>query len=233
MENINAGRPQDDDGNESVVSELLVDFLSTNKSNSFRFFTDDVCSSICSPDDIDSSNLDHYNDEDISFQDEIQSQDVQDSIEEGIESDINQTILIDTTLDADSGVHRRKNYGSIVRLGNVDIRDHPSLTNPSSHVIFGEDETIVIVDNFEQFTLEKKKNDSFLTAKQASLASPGILILRSAYTLIAFVLAGFILAFCLNIVLFLFLGLAIQSGKQLILFAKNTIALHSLVASLL
>ena len=227
MEGINARRPPDDDGDESVVSELLGDFLSTNKSNSFRFFSDDVGSSICSPDDIDPSILDQNNNEETSFQDEIQSQEFEDHIEEGIENAINQTTLLDTTLDTSIGVHRRKNAGSIVRLGNVDIRDHPSLTNPSSHVSFGDDETIVIVDNFEQFTLEKKKNDPFLTAKYASLASPGILILRSAYTLIAFVLAGFILVFCLNIVLFLFLGLAIQSGKQLIPFAKDTIGLHS------
>ena len=71
---------------------------------------------------------------------------------------------------------------------------------------------MILVDNLEQTTLEKKKDSNLIVVKQASVASPGIMLLRLAYTLVAFMVAGFVFVFCIQIALFLFLGLAIESG---------------------
>lgn len=97
-------------------------------------------------------------------------------------------------------------------IGDMQVQDHFSLANPSSHVAFAEDEAMVFVDNLEQITLEKQKGNDFVIAKQASVASPGIMLLRVAYTIVAFLTAGFVFVFCIQLVLFLFLGLAIESG---------------------
>ena len=110
-------------------------------------------------------------------------------------------------------VSRRKNFRNLTKIGAIEIQDHFSLQNPSSHISFADDEVVVFVDDLEQITLEKKKDHNFYTAKQATVASPGIILLRWAYTTIAFMLAGFVFVFCLHIILFLFLSLAIASGE--------------------
>ncbi len=120
--------------------------------------------------------------------------------------------LVETKPIADSngGVKMRK----MTRIGDMTIQDHFTLSNPSSHVMFADDEAMVFVDNLEQITLEKKKDNGYIVAKQGTIGSPGIMMLRLAYTLIAFLMAGFVFVFCIQIVLFLFLGLAIESGKH-------------------
>lgn len=97
-------------------------------------------------------------------------------------------------------------------LGTLTVKDHFSLSNPSSLVRFVDEETLIFTDNTEQVTLEKKKGEDFITAKQATVSSPGMMALRLAYTLITVFMTGILLVFCIQLVLFLFLGLAIESG---------------------
>ena len=101
-------------------------------------------------------------------------------------------------------------------IGNTIVKDHFSLSNPSSAITFADTEAIVFVDNFEQVSLEKKDGTNYFTAKQASVSSPGLLLSRLAYTMIALLMSGFVFVFCIQIVLFLFLGLAIESGKFIV-----------------
>ena len=104
---------------------------------------------------------------------------------------------------------------SINKIGNVKVKDHFSLSHPTSTISFKDDEAIVLVDNLEQVILEKKECDDYIIAKQTTVSSPGLMLMRTAYTLVALLMSGFILVFCLQIVLFLFLGLAIESGMVL------------------
>ncbi len=98
-------------------------------------------------------------------------------------------------------------------LGDFTVKDHFSLSNPTSAVRFVDDETLIFTDNVEQVTLEKKKGENFITAKQATVSSPGLMGLRLAYTLVTVFMTGLLFVFCVQLVLFLFLGLAIESGK--------------------
>ena len=122
----------------------------------------------------------------------------------------------------------KKNYGSVVRprrvnrIGNINVRDHFSLSNPSSTVAFADDEAIVFVDNLEQVTLHKDNEKEYLTAKQATVSSPGLLLTRSFYTVVALLMTGFVFIFCIQIVLFLFLGLAIESGKKKLCYSSSS-----------
>lgn len=97
-------------------------------------------------------------------------------------------------------------------IGNFVVKDHFSLSNPTSAVKFIDDETLIFTDNSEQITLEKKKDDDFVTAKQATISSPGLSFLRLAYTTVTVFMTGLLFVFCVQLVLFLFLGLAIESG---------------------
>jgi hypothetical protein len=101
----------------------------------------------------------------------------------------------------------------INRIGGIMVKDHFSLTNPSSIVSFADDEQIVFVDNLEQVVLEKRADQDYFTAKQATVSSPGLVFTRFAYTLVAILMSGILFVFCIQIILFLFLGLAIESGR--------------------
>ncbi len=98
-------------------------------------------------------------------------------------------------------------------ISGIAVKDHFSLVNPTSTVRFADDETLVFVDNNEQLTLEKKNDEDFITAKQSTISSPGLMLLRFAYTLVTAFMTGWLVVFCIQVVLFLFLGLAIESGK--------------------
>jgi hypothetical protein len=111
------------------------------------------------------------------------------------------------------GFERSKKSKNLIQIGNLKVKEHFSLAHPSSAVAFAEDETLVFVDNLEQVTLEKKSGTDYLTAKQATFSTPGLFLTRAAYTMVALLMAGFIFAFCIQILLFLFLGLAINGGK--------------------
>ncbi len=99
-------------------------------------------------------------------------------------------------------------------LGGMPVKDHFSLSNPTSTITFADDEALVLVDNMEQVAIEKKAGTNYFVAKQATVSSPGLVFSRFAYSLVAVLMAGFVFIFCIQIVLFLFLGLAIESGKQ-------------------
>ena len=102
---------------------------------------------------------------------------------------------------------------NISHIGNITVKDHFSLSNPSSTATFANDETLIFNDNLEQVVLEKKEGEDHITAKQATVASPGLMFTRVAYTIVAFLISGYMFVFCIQLVLFLFLGLAIESGK--------------------
>lgn len=99
-------------------------------------------------------------------------------------------------------------------IGGFTVKDHFSLSNPTSTVTFADDEALVLVDNMEQVAIEKKAGTNYFVAKQATVSSPGLIFTRFAYSLIAVLMAGIVFIFCIQIVLFLFLGLAIESGKK-------------------
>ena len=101
----------------------------------------------------------------------------------------------------------------MARLGRMNIKDHFSLTNPSSHIAFADDEAVVLVDNLEQTTLEIKNDDDFVVVKQATVASPGLMLLRITYTLLALLISSFVFICCTQVILFLFLGLAVSVGE--------------------
>ena len=108
---------------------------------------------------------------------------------------------------------RDHGYKNVTQLGNMCVKDHFSLTNPSSTVAFADEEVIIFVSDLEQLTIEKKKENDYITAKQATVASPGLIFTRILKALVAFLMAGLVFVCCIQIVLFLFLGLAIESGK--------------------
>ena len=125
--------------------------------------------------------------------------------------------LVETAPSEEGKTRMRK----MTRIGGMMVQDHFSLSHPSSHVAFAEDEAMIFVDNLEQVTFEKKKDNDFVVAKQSTVASPGIMLLRLVYTILAFLMAGFVFVFCIQIVLFLFLGLAIESGEISFALLKN------------
>ena len=108
------------------------------------------------------------------------------------------------------------------RIDNINVKDHFSLSNPSSTVAFADDEAIVFVDNLEQVALHKSKKSGYITAKQATVSSPGLNFIRFLYTLVALLMTGFVFIFCIQIVLFLFLGLAIESGKKKLCYSSSS-----------
>ena len=93
------------------------------------------------------------------------------------------------------------------------VQEHFTLSNPASTINLGEKEAIVIVENLEQITLERIGNQ--IVAKQTSLGSPGLFLMRCAYTFVAIFLSVIIFASCIQISLYLFLGVAIESGEVL------------------
>lgn len=135
------------------------------------------------------------------------------SVKETTIDDGLRTLVIDSSSSKDAaleqGIMKRR---EAKQIGHLTVKDHFSLHNPSSTVTFSGDETLVFVDNFEQVTLNKNKDSNVIVAKQAAVSSPGLLFTRFAYTVVAFLMAGLVFVFCIQIVLFLFLGLAIESG---------------------
>lgn len=110
-------------------------------------------------------------------------------------------------------LQRRKNPKNMNRIGNLAVKDHFNLSHPSSTVKFVEKEAILFVDNFEQVIMEKKEGEDYITAKQVSITSPGLIGTRLAYTVVAFLMAGIVFVFCVQIIFFLFLGLVIDTGE--------------------
>ena len=91
------------------------------------------------------------------------------------------------------------------------VREHFTLSNPASTISIGDKEAIVIVENLEQITLERSGDQ--VHVKQASLGSPGLLLMRCTYTFVAIFMSVIIFALSIQISLFLVLGVAIESGE--------------------
>jgi hypothetical protein len=111
------------------------------------------------------------------------------------------------------GIQRMRKSKHLTQIGNMKVKEHFSLTHPSSTVTFAEDQMLVFVDNLEQVVLEKKSGTDYLTAKQATFTTPGLFLTRVAYTMVALLMTGFLFVFCIQILLFLFLGLLRDGGK--------------------
>ena len=100
------------------------------------------------------------------------------------------------------------------QIGDMKVKNHFSLSNPASTISFAQSESILLVDNLEQISLEKSNDNDYLVVKQATISSPGLVLMRAAYTLVALLMTGFVFIICVQLILFLFLGLAIESGKK-------------------
>jgi len=98
------------------------------------------------------------------------------------------------------------------RLGDLEMRDHFTLSNPSSSLVFRNNDTQVFTLGTQQIVLEREVGSDVITAKQIDEGTPGLALIRGAYTLVAALMAGFLFVFCIQLILFLFLGLAIESG---------------------
>jgi hypothetical protein len=107
--------------------------------------------------------------------------------------------------------NRQRIVASGKKLGNLNVNDHFTLSNPSSTITFKDQQNIIFQVGQSQIVLEKGLDD-VVTAKEIVEESPGYFLLRAAYTVIAFLLSGFLFVFCVQLMLFLFLGLAIKSG---------------------
>ncbi len=97
-------------------------------------------------------------------------------------------------------------------LGNLRISDDATLNNPSSSVMIKGHETHIFTTEQKQIVIQHPQGTDTAIAKQFDETTPGLMLLRGAYTLIATLMGGFLFVFCVQLILFLFLGLAIESG---------------------
>jgi hypothetical protein len=97
-------------------------------------------------------------------------------------------------------------------LRNLPFSDHFTLSNPSSTLKLKNNESKVFILGNSQIVLEEENDGDRVLAKQIEVGSAGLFLIRAAYSLIAFLMSGFLFVFCVQLILFLFLGLAIESG---------------------
>mmetsp|Transcript_21931 Transcript_21931/g.54172 ORF Transcript_21931/g.54172 Transcript_21931/m.54172 type:complete len:331 (-) Transcript_21931:1993-2985(-) len=90
------------------------------------------------------------------------------------------------------------------------FEDHFSLEAPSDNVRLRNNSVRVFSSGTQQFQIITTKND--LKAKVTSDGSSGLSMLRGWYTLIAILMMGFLLIFCLQVLLFLFVSLVMEGG---------------------
>ena len=96
-------------------------------------------------------------------------------------------------------------------IGHYQIKDHFSLSNPSSTVKFKDVECHIFSDGTEQLILEK--DEDTITAKKVSEATPGLFFIRLFYSIVSSFMAGFLFIFSIQVILFLFLGVLQSSGN--------------------
>jgi hypothetical protein len=96
--------------------------------------------------------------------------------------------------------------------------DHFTLLIPSSTIRYrdGRAAARVLEANDAQFVLEetyhKKKDHHTVSIRRIHDTSEGVRFLRTSYLIVTAFWTGFLFVFCLQILLFLFLDLAIQAG---------------------
>ncbi len=115
-------------------------------------------------------------------------------------------ILADGEVDSPAPPTRRAMFG------NLRIKDDATLNNPSSALKIQGKETHIFTSEQKQIVIEHPVGSDTAVAKQFDETTPGLLLLRGAYTLMAVLMGGFLFVFCVQLILFLFLGLAIESG---------------------
>lgn len=96
-------------------------------------------------------------------------------------------------------------------FADLSVTDNYTLSNPSSAIHFNTRSDLVVQTGQSQIILEKGQ-DNVVTARQIDEESTGYDLLRGAYTIVAFLFSGFLFVFCTQLILFLFLGLAIETG---------------------
>ena len=96
--------------------------------------------------------------------------------------------------------------------------DHFSLESPSDTIRFRRTAVRVYSSGTQQFQIVEQddekddKQHSFFKAKVTSDGSSGLSLLRAAYTLVTVLMMGFLLIFCLQVLLFLFVSLVVEGG---------------------
>mmetsp|Transcript_10578 Transcript_10578/g.16288 ORF Transcript_10578/g.16288 Transcript_10578/m.16288 type:complete len:977 (+) Transcript_10578:110-3040(+) len=100
--------------------------------------------------------------------------------------------------------------------GPIDFIDHHSLKSTSSSLFFKRNLIQVYNQRNSQFVIQAKHDDengrTGITAKVGKDGSVGLMAMRMAYTLVAALMTGFLLIFCLQVLLFLFLQLSAHMG---------------------
>uniref|UniRef100_A0A7S3PDK4 Fungal lipase-type domain-containing protein n=1 Tax=Amphora coffeiformis TaxID=265554 RepID=A0A7S3PDK4_9STRA len=90
------------------------------------------------------------------------------------------------------------------------FEDHFSLDCPSDQVRFRTNAVRVYGSGTQQFQIVESKDS--LKAKVTSDGSSGLSTLRAWYALVAVLMMGFLLIFCLQVLLFLFVSLVMEGG---------------------
>lgn len=118
-------------------------------------------------------------------------------------------------LQVPTSVNSRRQEHNQVRL-----IDHFSLGNPSSSVRFRNKRVVLYgLDNDVQIVLETSTevkdplSETTVTVKRYQTGTMGMRLLRSLYTLVTMLVLGFLVVFCFQIILFLFLNMA-ASGSD-------------------
>lgn len=123
-------------------------------------------------------------------------------------------------------------YNSLIgsaNLGNLFIKGHFSLQAPSSAVTFSDSQIHVFSDGPQQTILEKDGLTNVVHVKQNDVSTPGLTLIRAAYTIIAVLVTGFTFIFCIQMILFLFLGLVVEASH----YGSSDFSLSKFLAPLL
>lgn len=108
------------------------------------------------------------------------------------------------------------------------FKDHFSLEAPSDAVRFRSAAVRVYSSNTQQFQLFEGPGNEAVKAKLTSDGSSGLTVLRSWYTLVSVLMMGFLLIFCLQVLLFLFVSLVMEGG----LTSKQNLSIFHLVGAI-
>ena len=128
-----------------------------------------------------------------------------------------------------------KNGGNTAYKAKSNFNDHFSLEAPSDQVRFRKCAVRVFSSGTQQFQIvHEEENDSptgeeSLKAKVTSDGSSGLSFLRACYTLVSVLMMGFLLIFCIQVLLFLFVSLAQKGG----LTSKQNLNWFALMGSIL
>lgn len=106
---------------------------------------------------------------------------------------------------------------TLLRYRNKGIKSHFTLNAPCSNVNIQNKSTFVFSSNKKQFVLEEITSSETgelkeIVARQTKVGSFGLSILQGINCLISALTIGFFFVFCIQVILYLFLGLAIEGG---------------------